>query len=118
LPPRSWKTNPASDPEINYAFTDGPHPGTWTGLAGPEVWHDWLSAWDDFAVEGEEYRELDGERILVISRATARGKASGVEVAQRRANIFHIQDGKVTRLVLYWDHSRAPTDLGLTPEDG
>ena len=33
-------------PEIEYVFTDGPAPGTWTGLAGmEEASRDWVSAW-------------------------------------------------------------------------
>jgi hypothetical protein len=51
----------------------GPTPGTWTGLAGmADVWRDWLSAWDGLSVEGEEYRELDGERVLVLTLYTGR----------------------------------------------
>ena len=41
---------------------------------------------------------------------------SGVEVAEsgaRGANLFHIRDGLVRRLVLYWDRDRALADLGL-----
>ena len=34
------------------------------------------------------------------------------------ANLFHIQGGEVTRLVLYFDRERAFTDLGLSSEAG
>jgi hypothetical protein len=34
------------------------------------------------------------------------------------ANLFEIHDGKVSRLITYWDRERAFTDLGLAPEAG
>jgi len=111
-----------ADPEIDYVFADGPTPGTWTGLAGmAEVWRDWLSAWEDLNVEADEYRELDDERVLVLSRYSGRGKTSGLELGQmgaKGATLFHIRDGKVTRFVGYWDRDRAFADLGLAPEGG
>ena len=42
-----------------------------------------------------------------------RGAGSGVEVDQRRASVFHVRNGKVARLALYWDRDRALADLGL-----
>jgi len=107
-------------PEIEYVFADGPSPGSWRGLAGmAEVWRDWLSAWEDMNVEAQEYRELDDERVLVLSRYSGRGKTSGLELGQmgaKGATLFHIRDGKVTRFVGYWDRERALADLGLTSE--
>jgi len=105
-------------PQIEFAFTGGwPDAGSRTGLAEMAAgWRDWVSAWQDFEVEAEEYREIDGERVLVPARFRGRGKTSGLDVAEMRvdsAGLFHIREGKVTRLALYWDRDRALADLGL-----
>jgi ketosteroid isomerase-like protein len=78
-----------------------------------------LRAWKDFRAEPEEYLVLDGERILVLVRNSGRGRTSGLAVDQRSvANLFQLRDGKVTRLVIYWERERAIADLGLAPEAG
>jgi len=108
-----------ADPEIEFVIADGLDPGSGKGVGGmADRWRKALSAWDDLRVEAEEYRELDDERVLVLTRMRGRGKRSGVEIAERRGSLFHVQDGKVTRLVLYWDRDRAFADLGLAPEAG
>jgi ketosteroid isomerase-like protein len=107
-----------ADSEIEYVFADGPAPGIWTGLA--EGWRGFVSAWGELRVAADDCRELDGERVLVLNHYSGgSGKTSGVELGQMRtevAALFHVRDGKVTRLVLYWDRERAFVDLGLTPE--
>jgi hypothetical protein len=68
-----------ADEAIEFAIVGGPDPGSWTGVAGmAEGWRGWLSAWDRYNAEADEYRELDGERVLVLGRMTGRGKTSGV----------------------------------------
>jgi ketosteroid isomerase-like protein len=103
--------------EIVYVVVDGPEPGTFRGRAemaayGRRV----LDAWEDWRVEGEEYRELKTDRVLVLDHHSGRGRTSGLEVGRmggKGAVVFHIRDGQVTKMVAYWDRDRALADLGL-----
>ena len=103
--------------DVECVFAGGPDPGSWTGLTGmSEGMRSWISAWEEFRVEAEEYRELDEERVLVLVQLSGRGKTSGLEIGQTRvgqANLFHIRDGKVSRVVIYLDPERALADLGF-----
>jgi len=101
-------------PEIEIVVVGGPEPSSHIGLADatPSI-EAFLGLWDDYRVEAEEYRELDGERVLVLTRQSGRGKNSGVETMQHRATLFHVRDGIITRRVNYWDRERAFAELGL-----
>lgn len=107
-------------PEIEYVIADGPAPGSSSGLTGmAERSRSFLDAWDEFRVEAEDFREVDGERLLVLVQWSARGKASGLNVGLTRtkaANLFHVREGSVRRFVLYWDRERAFADLGITAQ--
>jgi ketosteroid isomerase-like protein len=109
-----------ADPDVEYVFADGPSSGSWNGLAEmAEAWREWLSAWDGFRAEADDYKVLDDERVLVLNSFGGRGKTSGVGVGPlmtKGASVFHIRNAKVTRLVLYWDRTRALADLDLVPE--
>jgi hypothetical protein len=73
----------------------------------------------DWRPEVQDYRELDGERVLVLTRRRARGKTSGLEIEQTRtrgATLWHVCDDRVTQRVIYWDRERAFADLGLASE--
>jgi ketosteroid isomerase-like protein len=89
-------------PEIEFVVADGPEPGSWAGLdVAVQRFADELSAWQDVRAEADEYRELDRERVLVLVHRSGRGKTSGLEIGEMRgkgANLFHVRDGKVTRL--------------------
>jgi ketosteroid isomerase-like protein len=77
---------------------------------------EFLNAWEDVRLAIGEYREVDGQRVLVFIHASGRGKRSGLDLAQMSkaaACLFDIRDGKVIRLVNYWNRDRALADLGL-----
>jgi ketosteroid isomerase-like protein len=109
-----------ADPDIEFAIVEGPAPGSWNGVAAmANAWRDFLGAWEDFRAEPEEYRELDDERVLVLTHQSGRGKASGLEIGPTQtkvASLFQIRGGKVVKLVRYWNRDRALADLGLTSE--
>jgi ketosteroid isomerase-like protein len=104
-------------PEIEFEIADGPSPTRRTGVRQTtEFWRDFVSNWQDWRVVADDYRELDDERVLVFNHFSGRGRTSGLDIGQVRAEgagLFHIRDGKVTRLVLYWDRQHALADLGL-----
>ena len=104
--------------DIEYVIADGPSPGRSVGAAAmADTFRDNLIGWKDFRTEADEYRELDDERVLVLTRSMAQGKAGGLVVGQMRtkgAVLYHISAGKVTRLVYYWDRERAFAEVGLT----
>src|SRR5437763_22984 len=67
-----------ADPEIELVHVDGPAPGRWTGLTGTaEGLRGFLGAWEGARSEAEGYRELDGERVLVLFRASGRASGAG-----------------------------------------
>jgi ketosteroid isomerase-like protein len=106
-----------ADPGIESVSIDGPQPGERTGLpALAEGFRGFLSTWEGYRVEADEYRELADGRVLVLLRDAGRGRVSGMEIGRirgERAMVFRIREGKVTRFVTYWDRDNALADLGL-----
>ena len=105
-----------ADPDIEWLAIGGPEPSSGRGRASLTAsWQDFLGAWGDYRVVADEYRALDAERVLVLLTASARGRASGLtaQSGTQGANVFHVRDGKVTRLTIYWHRDQAFADLGL-----
>ena len=104
-------------PEIEFVLAGGIDPSTSRGLpAMGEAWGRWLNEFEDFRTSAEEFRELDAERVLVLTNNSGRGRRSGVQLGGSStpgATLFHIQDGKVTKLLAYADRDKALADLGL-----
>ena len=107
-----------ADPQIEFELAVEFAPGSWRGVAGmAEGWRDFLSAWEEHRIEVDQYQELDAERVLVLFTFRGRGKTSGLQLEQLRAegaSIFYVRAGKVTRLTNYIDREQALADLDVS----
>src|SRR5436190_15051142 len=93
-----------ADPEIEYVRADGLEPDSLIGRDGLiAAMRSLFGALEDFRNEAEDYRELDAERVLVLTSVSARGKASGLPVGQKGAELFEIRADKVKRIDTYID---------------
>jgi ketosteroid isomerase-like protein len=102
------------DPGIELVIAEGLDGDVLRGRdSAARGWREWLSAWDGYRAHAHEYRAIDGERVLVLGRMSGRGRIGGVSSETETANVFHVREGKVVRLALYRDRSRAFADLGL-----
>jgi ketosteroid isomerase-like protein len=110
--PSAW-----ADTEIEFAFVDGPSPGTWIGVpAMIQAWLEFFAMFEGYYTEPYELRELDHERVLVFDHVRGRAKSSSVDLSQispKGADLWHVRDGKVVKLAIYFDGDRALADLGL-----
>jgi hypothetical protein len=103
-----------ADPDLELVWRGASGDQVGRGLAeAAQLWAEWLSGWEDFAVEPEEFVELDSG-VLVLVHFHGRGKHSGLEADDLRgANRFEIRAGKVVCLVLYEARALALEDAGL-----
>ena len=111
-----------ADPEIEYVEAEmGRFPRTSShGVIGlAEAARARLEVLEDVRELAEEYRELDDGRVLVLNLTRGRWKRSGIELGVSKsrpwvgAHLFHIRDGKVTKLVVYGSRDSTFADLGL-----
>jgi ketosteroid isomerase-like protein len=66
----------------------------------------WLSGWEHWRAEAEEYLEFD-DQVVVLASYHGRGRGSGVEIHQQGAHVFKLRDGKVVRMEIFASRERA-----------
>jgi ketosteroid isomerase-like protein len=90
------------------AVEPGSHRGASIGGAIRKI----FEVYDDFRVEPEEYVDA-GDQVVVIARNRATGRGSGVELDQRFAFVWTVQQGKLVRLQVFEDRRDALEAAGL-----
>ncbi|HEX2359547.1 MAG TPA: nuclear transport factor 2 family protein [Solirubrobacterales bacterium] len=89
--------------------------GEWRGIeALSREMVEYLHAFTDLRIEAEEIIDLDDDRVLVLSRHTARGKLSGAPIDHELGDLFTLRAGKVVRYDSYWDRAEAMKTVGLS----
>jgi ketosteroid isomerase-like protein len=91
--------------------------GEWRGLeAFSGVVAEYLRPFSDLRIEAEQIIDLDDDRVLVLSRQTARGKLSGAPIEHEFGDLFTLGAGKVVRYDSYWDRAVAMEAVGLSDQ--
>ena len=74
----------------------------------------YLRAFSDLRIEAERIIDLSGDRVLVLSRHTARGKHSGVPITHELGDLLTLRERKIVRWTSYWDRAEALEAAGLS----
>jgi ketosteroid isomerase-like protein len=111
------RTEEFFDVEIEHSRNGSELPGIngeWRGIEalGAAI-ASYVDALADLHIEAERVIDLGGDRVLVLSRHTARGKTSGLPWAHELGDLFTLSDGKVVRFDSYWDRADAFEAAGL-----
>jgi ketosteroid isomerase-like protein len=79
---------------------------------------DVASAWDEWRVEVDRITEGPDGRVLIVMTMHARGKGSGVSLAECTAHIWTVDEGKLLRNEPFREPELALRELGLRAEAG
>ena len=91
-------------PDIHGTFDDPQEAAERMGI--------WLSQWDNWRCEAEEYIPA-GDRIVVIARYRGTGSGSGVEVDTPGAHVWTMREGRAIGVMVFSDRAKALEWAGL-----
>ena len=84
---------------------------------GPEGFREYVAIWDEVWGTDSFIRPVElidmGERIVMLTQAPMRARASGVPLTEEFATVSTLKDGTVIRQEEYWDHAEALEAVGL-----
>lgn len=92
---------------------DIPDPHDYRGKQGFLRWlSDWGEAWDEWTIEPEEFLDA-GDKVVIVFRMKARGRASGLEIDRNDALVYEFRGGKIVALDYYNSREQALATAGL-----
>jgi uncharacterized protein len=78
-----------------------------------EAFGTWPEQWDAFQIEIERIVADPGDRVVVATRQSGRGKQSGVEVEGEFTFVFTVRGGRVTEWRIFLDEGQALAETGI-----
>lgn len=102
------------DPDVHLDLTRRTfNPASYDGYAGMlRGREDIRQIWDQWLVQPERFIPA-GDRVIVVETVTGRGRGSGVEIVDRSWSSFSLRDGRIVRIVVYFDGDEALEAAGL-----
>jgi ketosteroid isomerase-like protein len=103
-------------PEIEFVSMLGITGRSYNGHSGiREYFDDIESAWAEWNVDVEQVAEGADGRVVIVMTMRARGKGSGIELAERTAHIWTVRDGRLLRNELHRNPDEAMRALDAQP---
>jgi ketosteroid isomerase-like protein len=93
-------------------FAQAVEPGSRRGEAIGDSLRNLFEVYENFRVEPEEFIEAV-DKVVVVQRARATARQSGIELDQRSASVWTAQDGTLVRHEIYLNRSEALEAAGL-----
>ena len=72
----------------------------------------WESEWEELRTVAEEFIDV-GDKVLVTTHFSGRGRASGIEVDARLHEVYEVRGGKIVRMDEFTDRADALEAVGL-----
>jgi ketosteroid isomerase-like protein len=124
---RGWEALAAKDfdevmtlmhPDIEWRPALGPGGAEGRVYRGRDAYEQWLrtellEVWEEFRGENLDFRELPGDRVLLLGELVVKGKSSGVEIRTPFGQLAQLRDGLVIRLDGFVDHQSTLAAAGL-----
>ena len=99
------------DPDVELHGSIDGH--VYRGLDGVrEFFGDWVTTWDDYGFEIEEWVDAGGDHVIAAVHAWGRGKQSGAAVDHREAHLWTVRGGKLRELRIFPTVQEALAALG------
>jgi ketosteroid isomerase-like protein len=94
-------------------FRGWPEQQTYEGIEGANAFlSEWIGAWDHWEVEAEAFHDA-GDKVVAIMHQRGQSKATGAPVDMYYAQVWTLDEGKLTRMEMYSDQSEALRAVGL-----
>lgn len=118
---RVWRED-----DLEGALADLPQDFEWvvSGFPGSQVargpeatldfFRDWIDQWEDLRVDWE-LEQSSPDTVFAVVDMRGRGRASGVPVELRFAQVWSFRDGAPVRMVFHSDVEEARSASGLAP---
>jgi hypothetical protein len=74
---------------------------------------DWLAPWESYTITADEFRDLEPDKVAVLTRHRGRLKEGGTEVRTIGLDLWMLRSGRFLRLEAYLDRRAGLEAAGL-----